>query len=279
MIEAILYVLSGIIQGLLEWVPVSSKSNLVIFLMNFGGMNLSEAFNVAIMLHVGTVLAAIIYFRKDISNLLRFESIAGVFSNDLKFRQYKDESKYLKFIIIAVFLTFLIMGPLYLLAKDHLASINASIVLLLVGVLLVIIGIVQYASRRSNRQEATLSGKNASILGLFQGLTIIPGISRSGMTTSVLLFEGFTPENAFKISFLLSIPVVLIGEIGLIIINGFIFTKFILLGIIISFIVGYIMIDVILKIVKKIDFSYLCMGLGMIYIFIYLSSLIFNFIL
>ena len=210
---------------------------------------------------------------------LRLESIAGVFSNDLKFRQYKDESKYLKFIIIAVFLTFLIMGPLYLLAKDHLAAINASIVLLLVGVLLVIIGVVQYASRRSNRQEATLSGKNASILGLFQGLTIIPGISRSGMTTSVLLFEGFTPENAFKISFLLSIPVVLIGEIGLIIINGFIFTKFILLGIIISFIVGYIMIDVILKIVKKIDFSYLCMGLGMIYIFIYLSSLIFNFIL
>jgi len=279
MIEATLYILSGIIQGLLEWVPVSSKSNLVIFLMNFGGLNLSEAFNIAIMLHVGTVLAAIIYFRKEISSLLRFESIAGVFSNDLKFRQYKDESKYLKFIIIGVFLTFLIMGPLYLLAKDHLATIDASIVLLLVGILLVIIGVIQYASRRSKPQDASLSGKNASILGVFQGLTIIPGISRSGMTTSVLLFEGFTPEKAFRISFLLSIPVVLIGEIGLMIINGFIFTKFILLGIIISFIVGYIMIDVILRIVKKIDFSYLCIGLGIIYVLIYVSSLIFNFTL
>ncbi len=279
MLETVLYILSGIIQGLLEWVPVSSKSNLVIFLMNFGGMNLSQAFNVAIMLHVGTVLAAIIYFRKEIFSLLRYEVVAGVFSNDLKFRQHKDESKYLKFIAITVILTFLVMGPIYLLAKDHLATINASIVILLVGVLLVIIGVVQYISRRSNKQEATLSGKNASILGFFQGLTIIPGISRSGMTTSVLLFEGFTPEKAFRISFLLSIPVVLIGELGLIIINGFIFTKLILLGIIISFIVGYIMIDVILKIVKKIDFSYLCIGLGIIYVLIYLSSLIFNFTL
>ncbi len=279
MLQALLYILSGIIQGLLEWIPVSSKSNLVIFLMNFGNLNLSQSFNVAMMLHLGTVLAAIIYFRKEIASLLRLDVIIGMFTSDLKYRQHRNESIYLKFITITVILTFLIMGPIYLLARNHLDSINAGIVLLFVGVILVIVGLVQYLSRKNTRREATLSGRNAGILGFFQGLTIIPGVSRSGITTSVLLFEGFTPEKAFKISFLLSIPTVVIGEIGLMIINGFVFTKYILLGIIFSFIVGYLMIDVILRIAKKVDFSYFCMGLGIIYVLIYLGAIIFNFTL
>jgi len=178
-------------------------------------------------------------------------------------------SKYLKFILIAVILTFLIMGPIYLFAKNSLDSIDASLVLLGIGVLLVIVGLFQYYSRKSKEQSLNYSNKNATWLGLAQGLTIIPGISRSGTTTSVLLFEGFNPTDAFKISFLLSIPTVIIGEIGLAILNGFIFNKFILLGIIVSFIVGYIMIDVIIRIAKKVDFSYFCIGLGVIYVLIY----------
>lgn len=269
MIQTLLYILAGFIQGLLEWIPVSSKSNLVLFFMNFSGMNLTTAFNVAIMLHIGTVLAAIIYFRKEIKVFLKSDVICGVFSHNLKYHNYKDESKYLKFILIAVILTFLIMGPIYLFAKNSLDSIDASLVLLGIGVLLVIVGLFQYYSRKSKEQSLNYSNKNATWLGLAQGLTIIPGISRSGTTTSVLLFEGFNPTDAFKISFLLSIPTVIIGEIGLAILNGFIFNKFILLGIIVSFIVGYIMIDVIIRIAKKVDFSYFCIGLGVIYVLIY----------
>jgi len=91
MIQTLLYILAGFIQGLLEWIPVSSKSNLVLFFMNFSGMNLTTAFNVAIMLHIGTVLAAIIYFRKEIKVFLKSDVICGVFSHNLKYHNYKDE--------------------------------------------------------------------------------------------------------------------------------------------------------------------------------------------
>ncbi len=279
MIQTLLYILAGIIQGLLEWIPVSSKSNLVIFFMHFSSMNLTTIFSITIMLHIGTVLAAIIYFRKEISTFLKSEVIYGVFSKNLKYHNYKEESNYLRFIIISVFLTFLIMGPIYLFARNSLDKLDASIVLLGIGILLFIIGLVQYVSRRSKERQVNYSTKNATVLGLVQGLTIIPGISRSGATTSVLLFQGYNPTDAFKISFLLSIPTVLIGEVGFAILNGIVFNKFILLGIAVSFIVGYIMIDVVLKIAKKVNFSYFCMGLGVFYVLLYVSSLIFNFVL
>jgi len=277
MIQILLYFFAGIIQGVLEWIPVSSKSNLVIYFMHFSEMNLSTAFNITMMLHIGTVLAAIVYFRKEIINFLRSDVICGVFSNDLKYHNYKKESNYLRFIIISVFLTFLVMGPIYLFARNSLDSLDASIVLLGIGILLFIIGLVQYQSRRAKEKQVNYSIRNATWLGLAQGLTIIPGISRSGTTTSVLLFQGYNPTDAFKISFLLSIPTVLIGEIGFAIINDVVFNEFILLGIITSFIVGYIMIYLVLKIVKKVNFSYLCIGLGVVYVLIYFSSLIFNF--
>jgi len=279
MIQTLLYIFAGIIQGLLEWIPVSSKSNLVIFFMHFSSMNLTTIFSITIMLHIGTVLAAIVYFREEISTFLKSEVIYGVFSKNLKYHNYKEESNYLKFILISVFFTFLIMGPIYLFARNSLDNLDASIVLLGIGILLFIIGLVQYLSRKSKERQVNYSTKNATVLGLFQGLTIIPGISRSGATTSVLLFQGYSPADAFKISFLLSIPTVLIGEIGFAILNGIVFNKFILLGIVVSFIVGYIMIDVVLKIAKKVNFSYFCMGLGIVYVLIYVSSLIFNFVL
>ena len=279
MMEILLYIFSGIIQGLLEWIPVSSKSNLVIFLMHFGNFSLSSAFNIAIMLHIGTVIAAIVYFRKDIIELLKPQVIKSLFSRSPSHDFYRNKSRYLKFLIVVLFFTFLIMGPLYLLFRTSLDQLNLSVILLAIGLLLIAVGYFQYRSRKTREREVNFSNKNATVLGVLQGLTIIPGISRSGMTTSTLLFEGFNAEDAFKISFLLSIPTVIIGEVGLAIINGFVLSGNILLGILISGFIGYFMIDVIIRLAKKVDFSYFCMGLGFIYLLIYLLSIIFNFVL
>jgi undecaprenyl-diphosphatase len=125
-------------------------------------------------------------------------------------------------------------------------------------------------SKKKVVQKYDLSIKNSIILGVAQGFAIIPGLSRSGLTTSALLFRGFSPEKSFRISFLLSIPTMIIGEIGLLFLKGVFFSSYVLISLLVSFIVGYFTIDLLLKFARRINFSYFCFVIGFIYILVFL---------
>jgi undecaprenyl-diphosphatase len=256
------FIIAGAIQGIFEWLPVSSKGQVMIALINIFHISPSIALDYSIYLHIGTLIAATIYFRKELKKLLGIgdkEAINKIIH--FKFTEVQ------RFYLLSIIFTFLIAVPIYFILRAKLDQLNVMLITLIVGILLILTGAIQLV-RKKQLQQPKLSNSNAVYLGLGQGFCIIPGVSRSGISTSILLVEGFKPEEAFKHSFILSVPVILIAEVGLAVINGFSYTPGILLGVLSAGIIGYLTIDVLLRFAKKINFAYFCFVIGAIYVFI-----------
>jgi len=145
---------------------------------------------------------------------------------------------------------------------------NVAFVLLLLAILLLITGLIQFMKKKVS--DGALTTKNAIFTGLGQGFSVLPGVSRSGTTTSVLLFRGFKPEEAFRISFLMSIPAVFLADVAYGIFKGFIFDEFALLALLIAFVIGLLSMDILIKLAKKINFAYFCFALAIIYFIAFL---------
>lgn len=176
------YIILGIIQGVTEFLPVSSSGHLVIMQKLIGVTE--QALAVSIFLHLGTSLALVIFFFKDILNLLR-------------------NTRLLSYIIIVTLVT----GIIGISGKGFFEKLFNSP--RLVAVALIFTGIILILTRKfMEKKRSALNIKDALILGLTQGFAIIPGISRSGITISTLLFRGLDRETSFRFSFLASIPAV-----------------------------------------------------------------------
>ena len=176
------YIILGIIQGLTEFFPVSSSGHLVLF-EYFLGIHKGEL-AITVILHLGTILALLVFFYKDILKLLK----------DIKLVGY-------------VLLVTLITGVIGLSGKDFFESLFKSP--RLVSAALIVTGIILILTRKfaaSKRNNVNI--KDALTLGIAQGFAVIPGISRSGMTVSSLLFRKLDWETSFKFSFIASIPAV-----------------------------------------------------------------------
>jgi undecaprenyl-diphosphatase len=188
-------IILGLIQGITEWLPISSTGHLRIA-EHFFGLSVPLLFDVA--LHVGTLLVVLIYFRKDIKNVL-----SALFKRDFK----SSDGRLILPIIIGTIPTALIA----VLVGNELDAYFSS--LLLLGAGFIASGIVLVASKFTVERKDKISLPEALLLGLMQGISIIPSISRSGLTIAVALMLGIKKELAFKFSFLLSIPAV-IGALG-----------------------------------------------------------------
>ncbi len=182
-------VISGIVQGITEFFPISSSGHLVLLHNLFGFRREMLAFDV--FLHLGTVLSVVIFFRRDISEMLQ------------------KDIRLLKFIVIASIPTFII-GVIF---KDVAESFFSMP--LVVGSSLVITGLfLLFASIyaiywKIVRRPRPLGVKNSIAIGIAQGISVLPGISRSGATIGTALIAGLDEIEALKFSFLLSIPAVL----------------------------------------------------------------------
>lgn len=177
------YIILGIIQGFTEFLPVSSSAHLVIMqrILSIPGQEIL----ISVVLHLGTVMALIIFFFRDILETLC--------------------NKKLLLYIIAVTVITAIIG---ITGRDFFESMFQSTKL--VAAALIITGLILIFTKTfMNTKRSNLTIKDALILGLTQGIAIIPGISRSGITISTLLFRGLRRETSFKFSFLASIPAVL----------------------------------------------------------------------
>jgi undecaprenyl-diphosphatase len=189
----------GIVQGLTEFLPVSSSGHLVFFQSLFGLEEPLIFFDV--MLHLGTLLAVVIYFRKDICEIV--QGLGAVLK-----KRHKNPPQVKLFLLIV--LASIPTGLMGILFKDWFESFFSKPKW--VGGMLLITGSVLWLTRWAKKEGKPLGRMrwfDAILIGIAQGIAIIPGISRSGATISVGLFCGLDRELSGKFSFLLSIPAIL----------------------------------------------------------------------
>lgn len=227
-------VILGIVQGITEFFPISSSGHLVLFQSMFG---LKEELAFDIFLHLGTLVSIFIFFYKD---------IIGLFAKD---------RKTLLFLLIASVPTFM-MGFLFKDAVEKLFSLPLAvgIALTINGFWLIFATVYAFSmERRGVKKE--LGILNSIIVGIAQGIAIVPGISRSGSTISAGMLSGLDKEKAFKFAFLLAIPAIAGAsllkayKIGSDILNGDAIVYF--AGAFTAMIVGIVSIKFLLKIVKN----------------------------
>ena len=251
-------IITGVLQGLLEWLPVSSEGNMVILLSQFFGYGVEETLNTAIFLHLGTGLAALVYFRKQVFGILTWSS-------------QEDKDLFFKLFVMTM-LTGGVGFPIFMYLNIS-TAIGESL-LALTGVALIISGVLQRQAEKSHKKGAELSWPLTILLGVAQGLAIIPGLSRSGLTTSIMLFKDFDGEQAFRTSFLMSIPASFAAAFGLMIVKGFQPDAYSGVAALVACIVGYISIGQLLSIAKKMSFWKICVGLGALAIIAWLPNLV-----
>ena len=206
LLESIIF---GIIQGITEFLPVSSSGHLALF-QNIFGMDDPDrliAFNV--LLHLGTLVAVFIMYWKDILPLVPafFTMVAKVFKGRFKMSDYNYNERFVMLIIAA-------MLPLFpaALIEDYVSFISGY--LSIVGAILVLNGVVLlYSDRISDGNSLTIADgtcKKALFIGLFQGVAaLLPGLSRSGSTITGGLLSGFDRQSAVKFSFIMSLPAIM----------------------------------------------------------------------
>jgi len=223
-------------------------------------------------MHLGTALAVLVKLRKDYIQIIK-----SVIPR--KFKVDEDDIKKRNWLIYATIGTAITAIPLYFLFKfviiEGFDATQGDMLTLVISGLLIVTGIVLLTFKRKfgkknikNVSDRELI-KDSSISGLIQGIAILPGISRSGFTVSTILIEKYDQDQGLKLSFLMSVPVVL-ASIGMDVIFGEgsvfgtidIFTILIITAI--SFIVGYLSMEILLKIAQKINFSYFCILYGVI---------------
>jgi len=261
----------GFVQGLVEWLPLSSEGFILLIKTNFFSPDsVQNMIQLALFLHIGTFFAALIYFWKDVKN---------VFLSLLKYNDAGVETKKLLwYLVIATFITGVIGAIVMLTLKgiETNLEITGNIISVIIGLLLIVTGIILFvANKQGKREIKDLTTKDSIILGFLQGLAILPGISRSGITSAGLLLSNFSSENALKLSFILSLPIIILGNIALNF-SASIITFENIIGVIIAFVVGLITIHIFLKIAKKINFGIFMIVFGLLVIFAVLIRFLFG---
>ena len=189
----ILYsIVVGIVQGVAEWLPISSKTQVLFASTVLFGLSLVVAYAFGLFMEIGSVLSALIYFRKDVVSVLILK-----------------DRRLLTYLVVVSGVTGVVAVPIYLAVERLLEnSYNVGIPMTLLGAVLIADGLYIRRSRINPKIECLkqMKMKHYVAIGIAQGIAAFPGVSRSGMTTSTMLLMGVKPEVAFRLSFLAYIP-------------------------------------------------------------------------
>lgn len=265
-------IIVGIVQGLTEFIPISSSAHIILAQDLLGVKQPGITFEIVV--HLGTLISVFWVFYDDIIRLIKaFLSIPKALLNKDSFEslQTKDERNFIYMLIIATIPT-AVIGFLF---KDFFSSVYAYTKV--IGFTLLITGGILWLSQRmasGYKREGNITLLDSVIIGLFQGLAIFPGISRSGSTIAGALFRNLDRETAVRFSFLLSVPAILgatVLEISEAVAVGFDTSLAIpyLAGLVFSAIAGIIAIKwlvALLKSGKLHYFSYYCWTVGILVI-------------
>ncbi len=227
----------GIIQGIFEWLPISSEGQSMLILFNILHMDIDSALSIAIFLHLGTSCAVLIKFKDEFISI-----ISG------------RDNEYVKIILVSTFCTGLTGLPLYFLLKNTFTSGSGATII--IGVLLICTGVILGTTKHSGHKSVdSITFRDMVLLGLAQGFAILPGISRSGVTVTTLLLRNVDQRSALTVSFMISVPVVFCASVDPVC-AGVMFLS--------SLVVGYIMMDFLLQFADRVDFSMFCIVLGLL---------------
>ncbi|WP_407379772.1 undecaprenyl-diphosphatase UppP [Methanobrevibacter sp.] len=261
-------IIIGIVQGLTEFLPVSSSAHLI-FIQNLLGVESSLAFDT--FLHLGSLLAVLIFFRADIYKMLRawWLSLGDIMQNRFKEGFYSDPYKRLAWYVILATIPVGIVGVLF---ESQVDALFAG-ALYVPGFFLFVTGTILYLSQRMASGQIDMSHMGwlqSLFMGLGQACAIMPGLSRSGTTIAAGLVIGLDKEFAAKFSFILSIPAILgafllqLKDIGLSMSGD---GAAIILGFVAAFVSGYLAIKWLLDLIqnKSLDiFAYYCWIVGIV---------------
>lgn len=266
-------ILMGLVQGLSEFLPISSSAHLVFtsnFYKVFKGIEIVQQSNEEvffdIMVHLGTLVAVLIFFRKDIINILK------AMFNAIKTKDWSDkEAKLGLYIMLGTVVTVCLAFPIHEFAEKLVYTPS------IVGILLFITGFVllgsEYMSKHFVAKKENIDLKTSIFIGLAQGLAALPGFSRSGWTIATGLFFGLDRVNAARYSFLLSIPIILGASMVYPLVKIDIQEAMqynwsaIIAGTIVSAITGYLCIKYFMKFISKFSlaiFGYYCIIAGIL---------------
>ena len=289
----------GIIQGLTEFLPVSSSGHLALFKILFG-IDTETGMLFDVLLHFGTLVAICAVFYKDVAKLIvegiyilknsminlaiflrnSFLQVKNMFRKEKLAKEALDlgeyhpvaNSSYRRFVLLVIVST-IPTGIIGIIGKDMVEM--ASKLLIVPGICLVITSILLFiadAAKSGEKLPKDISYSNAFIIGIVQGVATLPGISRSGSTITACLLSGFNRSFAVKYSFLMSIPAILgamlleLKDFSMVALSAREIVSYVV-GMVIAGVVGYICIKTMLVVVRNKKFKIFgiyCLVIGII---------------
>ncbi|MHA2074816.1 MAG: undecaprenyl-diphosphate phosphatase [Candidatus Hodarchaeales archaeon] len=284
MVDIFQGILMAIFQGIIEWLPISSEGQLSLLFINIFQITELEAVTLALILHIGTMISVLWYFRQDFINM--FDINAPI----------------TRMVLFSTLGTAITAVPIILIFKTYWETLIQELNIdpgilftILIGILLILTGLILANQPKQGTLEiSALSQKEiikfGLIIGLAQGFAALPGISRSGMTITALLLLGFTQRESLKISFIISVPAVLGATILEFLLEGFYIKRngiaigsiefpYLLLffTILLTALVGILTMNGLMKL-KDLPYDKFCIGFGILTIIfgllMYIISLI-----
>ena len=245
----------GLLQGLVEWLPVSSEGVVAgVYALIFDA-SLDEAVGFALWLHVGTVPSVLIALRRDIIDIVR-EYLT----------RPQTPSPTVRFLVVATLVSGVVGLPL-LLALSDISSAGGTAATGLIGCFMLVTGYVQLRRHESDDHAREDLGLIDSLLvGVAQGLSVIPGLSRSGMTVAALLSRRVDRKRALTLSFLLSIPASLAASIYVGVESGLVFEAKAILAAGVAFVVGLVTIKFLMAAAEKMNLGWFVTAVGAVMI-------------
>lgn len=253
-LQAIIY---GIVQGLTEFLPVSSSGHLELVKAILGDNTVpEESMLMTVVLHAATALSTLVIFRKE---------VAEIFTGLLKFSNNEETQFSLKIIISMVPAT--VVGLLF---EDEIEALFTKNVLL-VGFMLLLTGVLLLLADRAKNTNKKVSYGNSFIIGISQAIAIMPGISRSGATISTSVLLGIDRTRAARFSFLMVVPLIL-GKMAKDVIGGDLSASSaqampLIVGFAAAFVAGLVACKWMIALVKKSNLTYFsiyCFIIGLI---------------
>ena len=234
----------GLLQGITEWLPVSSEGVVAAFYSFFLDRSLSEAVAFALWLHLGTVVSVVIVLRFEVTSLVR-----AALSDPRRW------SPLLKFIVLSTVVSAAVGFPL-LLTLDDISTRVGAVAMGIIGLFMFITGGLQLRRKEDgSRKREDLSYMDAVLAGIAQGFAVLPGLSRSGLTVSALLARQIDRREALVLSFLMSVPASLGAGIFSLQEGGRIEASSALVSMIVAAVVGLLTIRILLAVVERINFA------------------------
>ncbi|MFX1490983.1 MAG: undecaprenyl-diphosphate phosphatase [Promethearchaeota archaeon] len=272
----------ALMQGLLEFLPVSSEGQILLVAVNIYHFDAAFTLSLIFWLHLGTAFTIIVFYHRDI-----FGSLCARISPPVE-KEKTVETKTQKlfgplfvFVVVGTLGTVVVALPLYFFLQGFVTYFLGNVITAFIGILLIVTGVVLYFQRgvQGDLVLIDISLKEAFVLGLLQGIAVLPGISRSGMTLTWLLVRGVKREEALRLSFILAVPATF-GVVALDLIFGetlfvlpWIF--FVMIGLV-AFLTGLGALAVLRYSAVRVPWWIFCIVLGAIVLVLTIPTIIFG---